>query len=620
MIRSSHIALVSRSLAIALALLGATALSPRSAMAQDQAAVDKLVQMNKKALDDYDTLDFDAAKRILLDALVAGKKAGLDNHPVMGRTYIHLGAVYITGFKDRQKGLQSFQRALEIDPTIQLSKGIETAEVTATFAEAQRNRVRRQRRSSPAVEGAMTTTRRRRPRRSAVVRSWRGTPPRGRPPEAEEASPERRRGARSAGPRRRARLSGAGRGDHRQAAYRPLRRGPQPAGGQRLSDVPRARQGGIQRGPHDQEPQRVAPGQDPQEGGHREISPVLLRGAQRRRQAGGRQRRLRQPEHRARRRGGVEGRGRQVPVGEEDENPLEENEGNQRPRLHLGHVDKEREGLDTRYGKRKWWIGIGSGPATATPRGTDSRRSIGRSIRQFHGCRASSNRASPGPESASWSRRLATRSRPAWRSRWLAGCSTPRRPSKYADFTYKGAIGVMAKLLFYTKQSQLRFFIGPLAGGGNFRFLGYPDTGASQRLHRLQGHHRGRPSPGRRGRRPLLRGGQGGLAGRRDQRDRRVADLRPRSPTSTSRCSSIFIRRRRPNPPAALDDGLGSRRAKIASAEAGARARRLVLGRLPPGSALPEASVSAGRPRWRRSAWLRSARPVAASQRIAPAA
>src|SRR3954470_478866 len=134
MIRSTHIALVAVTLAF-----GAVALAPRTAMAQDQAAVDKLVQMNKKALDDYDTLDWDAAKRILLDALVAGKKAGLDNHPVMGRTYIHLGAVYITGFKDRQKGLQSFQRALEIDPTIQLSKGIETSEVTATFAEAQRN-------------------------------------------------------------------------------------------------------------------------------------------------------------------------------------------------------------------------------------------------------------------------------------------------------------------------------------------------------------------------------------------------------------------------------------------------------------------------------------------------
>src|SRR3954464_5817326 len=134
MIRSTHIALVAVSLAF-----GAVALAPCTAMAQDQAAVDKLVQMNKKALDDYDTLDWDAAKRILLDALVAWKKAGLDNHPVMGRTYIHLGAVYITGFKDRQKGLQSFQRALEIDPTINVSKGIETAEVTATSSAAPRS-------------------------------------------------------------------------------------------------------------------------------------------------------------------------------------------------------------------------------------------------------------------------------------------------------------------------------------------------------------------------------------------------------------------------------------------------------------------------------------------------
>ena len=138
-------------------------LSARPAFAQDQAAVDKLVQMNKKALDDYDTLDWDAAKRILLDALAAGKKAGLDNHPVMGRTYIHLGAVYITGFQDRAKGMQSFARALEIDPTIQLSKGIETAEVTAAFAEAQRNargaaasgrRWRRRQRASAAQEEA----------------------------------------------------------------------------------------------------------------------------------------------------------------------------------------------------------------------------------------------------------------------------------------------------------------------------------------------------------------------------------------------------------------------------------------------------------------------------------
>src|SRR5580765_5843066 len=118
----------------------AVSMVARRAEAQDQAAIDKLVQMNKKALDDYDTLEWDAAKKTLLDALVAGKKAGLDNHPVMARTYVHLGAVYITGFKNRDKAIQSFSRALEIDPGIQLSKGIATSEVNEAFAEAKRGK------------------------------------------------------------------------------------------------------------------------------------------------------------------------------------------------------------------------------------------------------------------------------------------------------------------------------------------------------------------------------------------------------------------------------------------------------------------------------------------------
>src|SRR6516225_4365352 len=106
------------------------------ARAQDQAIVDKIVAMNKKALDDYDTLEWDAAKRALLEALVTGKKAGLDNHPVMARTYVHLGCVYITGLKDRQKGLQSFARAIEIDPTIKIERAMSDDELEQAFAEA----------------------------------------------------------------------------------------------------------------------------------------------------------------------------------------------------------------------------------------------------------------------------------------------------------------------------------------------------------------------------------------------------------------------------------------------------------------------------------------------------
>ena len=148
-------------------------------------AVDKLIQMNKKALDDYETLEWDSAKRTLLQALVFGKKSNLETHPMMARTYVHLGAVYIVGFNDKQKGLQSFQRALEIDPTIRISKAMSTPELEDIFAQASagrlgRRRRRRSRRAEPPPDrGAVTPSRRRRHRRLRAVaaagarRSWR---------------------------------------------------------------------------------------------------------------------------------------------------------------------------------------------------------------------------------------------------------------------------------------------------------------------------------------------------------------------------------------------------------------------------------------------------------------
>ena len=46
--------------------------------------------------------------------------------------------------------------------------------------------------------------------------------------------------------------------------------------------------------------------------------------------------------------------------GDDTENPLEEQDG-PRKRSSLGKRNEELEGLDVRYGKRKWWIGIGAG-------------------------------------------------------------------------------------------------------------------------------------------------------------------------------------------------------------------------------------------------------------------
>lgn len=469
MIRS-YIALLSLSLAF-----GAVGLSPRTARAQDQAAVDKLVQMNKRALDDYDTLDWDAAKRILLDALVAGKKAGLDNHPVMGRTYIHLGAVYITGFKDRQKGLQSFQRALEIDPTIQLSKGIETAEVTATFAEAQRS----------ARGGASS---------GGGGGDDDNAPP---PPK------KKRRGPVMEG-------DSASSDDHPKKKHRPS--------GDEEPDLP-AHVGALDcpepdeaiidkpltvrcvvapnlpvasvylmyRAPDKEEYNEVLMTKSPKGWLQAKIPKKAVTGKSIQfyfegRNAAGKP---------VVANGGADSPNIVLVVEEEskgevsaaphdeDENPLEDNEGNQRPRLHLGHVDKEREGLDTRFGKRKWWIGIGIGTGYGYAKGNGF-EAVNRSIDpQFHSLQS---QFTPGLAWAGIGQlepEIGYAFSPGMALSVAGRLQYTLPPSKYADFTYKGAIGVMAKLLFYTKQSQLRFFIGPLAGGGNFRFLGYPDAGSS---------------------------------------------------------------------------------------------------------------------------------------------
>jgi hypothetical protein len=110
------------------------------ALAQDLTVVEKLVQMNQKALGDYDTFQFESAKKTLLEALLIGKKASLGNHPLMARTYVNLGAVFLTGFKNRDKAIVSCSRALEIDPLVGLSRGTATPQMNEAFAEAKRGR------------------------------------------------------------------------------------------------------------------------------------------------------------------------------------------------------------------------------------------------------------------------------------------------------------------------------------------------------------------------------------------------------------------------------------------------------------------------------------------------
>jgi len=109
---------------------------PGTAAAQNQAAVDKVTNLNKKAIDAYNKQDYETARELLKQALELCASAGLDKHPIRARTHIHFGVVAIVGFKQREVGLKQFRKALDVQPDIKLTKSLATPELQDAFEEA----------------------------------------------------------------------------------------------------------------------------------------------------------------------------------------------------------------------------------------------------------------------------------------------------------------------------------------------------------------------------------------------------------------------------------------------------------------------------------------------------
>jgi hypothetical protein len=118
-----------RVFAIAFVLMGGAA----AARAEDTATLDKMVQMNRKALDQLKVGQKESARDGLLEAILVGKRAGLSSHQMMARTYLHLGAVYVTGFGDREKAMRQFEAAVKIKPGIQLTPAVLSPTVQEVF-------------------------------------------------------------------------------------------------------------------------------------------------------------------------------------------------------------------------------------------------------------------------------------------------------------------------------------------------------------------------------------------------------------------------------------------------------------------------------------------------------
>jgi len=124
------------------ALIGAVlAASAAPALGQeDQRAVKKIIELNKKALVQIDAKKFDAARDGLLQAVTTAKQANLLMHKMLARTYVHLGAVYFLGYQDSKNAVKYFGLAKNIRADILLTPSLATPDLTAVFGNSVANK------------------------------------------------------------------------------------------------------------------------------------------------------------------------------------------------------------------------------------------------------------------------------------------------------------------------------------------------------------------------------------------------------------------------------------------------------------------------------------------------
>jgi hypothetical protein len=90
----------------------------------------------KEAMENYDLLEYEAARKLLNQALAIAKKGKLDADPVTAKVHLSLGIVYFAGIQDKESAKLAFQSAVQIDPKIQIDAAYKTPEMAKVLDEA----------------------------------------------------------------------------------------------------------------------------------------------------------------------------------------------------------------------------------------------------------------------------------------------------------------------------------------------------------------------------------------------------------------------------------------------------------------------------------------------------
>lgn len=95
----------------------------------------RLEKLSKKAMESFDLLDYEAAKKLLNAAVAKAKTSGLENEPLIAQIYLNLGIVYFAGENDMDSARVAFIDAVKIDPSIQIDPAYRTDDMQALLDE-----------------------------------------------------------------------------------------------------------------------------------------------------------------------------------------------------------------------------------------------------------------------------------------------------------------------------------------------------------------------------------------------------------------------------------------------------------------------------------------------------
>jgi len=91
----------------------------------------------KEAMENYDLMDYEAAKKLLNQAIAVAKKGKLDKDPVLAKAYLDLGIVSFA-VPDAEGARVSFASAIAIDPKIQIDAAYRSADMVKMLEDARK--------------------------------------------------------------------------------------------------------------------------------------------------------------------------------------------------------------------------------------------------------------------------------------------------------------------------------------------------------------------------------------------------------------------------------------------------------------------------------------------------